>query len=435
MQLKDITKEWITEQLQSKYSEFEYIDISYSHNTHAEWSLLNSETSSGVIAYLSKHANLDALSSFSTLLKVDNKKAATDALDWLYSIYNQIYNLEVKPGNLDSDDRDEYLHTGKFAGSMNVLEEVLSSHHNLIIADCYPRFTQLDDSTLRLTFVQHKFFGRPLLNDYIVQQLVVLKESLEEFLAFATERQLTHAINIYTEALAQFEIINQYFISRLVAVDIQAFSQKELHVCNFEIDAPEFSETLAKFDNVRKLKISEVLDPMSAERLIRPIKGTIKDLTDLCDTTIVRNTRLKDGSQENVMTEQEAIQYCYRHVKLRNHTTISQLLLSKLHYRIEHAELRSHEKRVLRKFKESITPYVNQLIKIYTDAFPYILSQRMGRPAPLVVDAIRADVKNKNNAEKLRIIDELQQSLNALEQSIDSINSAYHDMLYNAYNE
>lgn len=174
---------------------------------------------------------------------------------------------------------------------------------------------------------------------------------------------------------------------------------------------------------------------MSAERLIRPIKGTIKDLTDLCDTTIVRNTRLKDGSQENVMTEQEAIQYCYRHVKLRNHTTISQLLLSKLHYRIEHAELRSHEKRVLRKFKESITPYVNQLIKIYTDAFPYILSQRMGRPAPLVVDAIRADVKNKNNAEKLRIIDELQQSLNALEQSIDSINSAYHDALFNAYNE
>lgn len=76
MQLKGITKEWITEQLQSKYSEFEYIDISYSHNTHAEWSLLNSETSSGVIAYLSKHANLDALSSFSTLLKVDNKKSS-----------------------------------------------------------------------------------------------------------------------------------------------------------------------------------------------------------------------------------------------------------------------------------------------------------------------------------------------------------------------
>ena len=57
------------------------------------------------------------------------------------------------------------------------------------------------------------------------------------------------------------------------------------------------------------------------------------------------------------------------------------------------------------------------------------------RMQSLVVDAIRADVKNKNNDEKLRIIDELQQSLNALEQSIDSINSAYHDMLYNAYNE
>lgn len=435
MQLKDITKEWICEQLQSKYSEFEYIDISYSYDKTAEWSLLNSETSSGVIAYLSKHANLDALSKFSTLLKVDNKKAAEDALDWLRSTQSQVYNLEVKPGNLDLDDRDEYLYTGKFEGSMNVLEKVLHSHHGLIIADCYPQFTQLDDSTLQLTFVQHKFFGRPLLNDYIVQQLVTLKESLEEFLAFATERQLKHAINIYTEALDQFEIINQYFMSRLLAVDIQAFSQKELHVCNFEIDDPEFSETLEKFDNVRKLKISEVLDPMSAERLVRPIKGTIKDLTELCDTTIVRNARLKDDSQENAMTEQEAIQYCYRNVKLRNHITISQLLLSKLHYRIEHAELRSHEKRVLRKFKESITPYVNQLIKIYSDTFPYILSQRMGRPAPLVIDAIHTDIKNKNNDEKLHIIDELQQSLNALEQSIESINTAYHDMLYNAYNE
>lgn len=435
MQLKDITREWIVEQLQSKYSEFEYIDISYSHNSNAEWSLLNSETSSGVIAYLSKHANLDALSSFSTLLKVDNKKVAEDALDWLRSTRSQVYNLEVKPGNLDLDDRDEYLYTGKFEGSMNVLTKVLNSHHDLIISDCYPQFTLVDDSTLQLTFVQHKFFGRPLLNDYIVQRLVTLKESLEEFLAFATERQLKHAINIYTEALDQFEIINQYFMSRLLAVDIQSFSQKELHVCNFEIDDPEFSETLEKFDNVRKLKISEVLDPMSAERLVRPVKGTIKDLTDLCDTMIVRNARLKDDSQENVMTEQEAIQYCYRNVKLRNHITISQLLLSKLHYRIEHAELRSHEKRVLRKFKESITPYVNQLIKIYSDTFPYILSQRMGRPAPLVIDAIRTDVKNKNNDEKLRIIDELQQSLSALEQSIESINTAYHDMLYHAYNE
>lgn len=103
--------------------------------------------------------------------------------------------------------------------------------------------------------------------------------------------------------------------------------------------------------------------------------------------------------------------------------------------RIEYAEPRSKEKRTLRKFKESITPYIHQLYAIYNTILPYTMQSRYSRPSHLVINAIETDMKNGNHDEKLKIIDELTRSLDLIKQSAESIDAACHDALFNAYNE
>ena len=101
--------------------------------------------------------------------------------------------------------------------------------------------------------------------------------------------------------------------------------------------------------------------------------------------------------------------------------------------RIKSAHAKSREKQVLQHFKEAIGPYIEELLKIHEELQPYIDCPYQGSPPKLVTDAINADMENGNNNEKLRIIDEVSVLTKALEQSSNSLNTAYHDMLFNAY--
>ena len=75
----------------------------------------------------------------------------------------------------------------------------------------------------------------------------------------------------------------------------------------------------------------------------------------------------------------------------------------------------------MRKFKESITPYIHQLYAIYNTILPYTMQSRYSRPSHLVINAIETDMKNGNHNEKLKIIDELTRSLDLIKQSAESI--------------
>ena len=60
MQLKDITKEWALEQLQSKYEEFNKVFIKSDHkvleSNPIELSMYDSGLPQGMIAYIAKYA-------------------------------------------------------------------------------------------------------------------------------------------------------------------------------------------------------------------------------------------------------------------------------------------------------------------------------------------------------------------------------------------
>ena len=115
--------------------------------------------------------------------------------------------------------------------------------------------------------------------------------------------------------------------------------------------------------------------------------------------------------------------------------SIKKNVLVNLNSRIKSAPAKSREKQVLQHFKESVEPYIEELLKIHEELQPYISCPYQCTPPKLVVDAINADMENGNNNEKLRIIDEVSVLTKALEQSSKSLNAAYHDMLFNAYSE
>lgn len=182
--------------------------------------------------------------------------------------------------------------------------------------------------------------------------------------------------------------------------------------------------------------MSEVLDPMHIKAWLTTAPSKlIKNLTDLCDSTVVKKITPKNETLPNVVTLKDAITSCWVNDESQNANAFTRSLLVNINRRIEYAEPRSKEKRTLRKFKESITPYIHQLYAIYNTILPYTMQSRYSRPSHLVINAIETDMKNGNHDEKLKIIDELTRSLDLIKQSAESIDAACHDALSNAYSE
>lgn len=435
MQLKDITRKWIYEQLRAKYEEFEYINISSFSSGSGNWSLMQSNTSSGAVAYISKYVDIDELEDFALLLKHENRQDVKDAIQYIHELWSTLYNQEVRAGRATSNELREMLCSYNISYTIHALREFLQSAYDHRISTCYPKFEQLDDSTLRLTIIQHSKISGTQTQERVTLTLITLKEELELLRQRAIDMQLKYAPELYTEGLAHFDTLNSYVLNRLRVIDLQEFLQKELHVYDFHIDDPEFSETVTTFDNVPKLTMFEYLDPMLIKRLIAKPKQLIDKLTDLCNITIAGTVDSNNEVQSNVISLQDALESGYIYLDSCDQISSTRTLTEKLNDRIKAAEPRSKEKQVLRKFKESIKLYLDQFIKEYHETFPYIVSENRGQSAKLVADAIILDFKNNTNKEKLRIIDELTVIVQSLEQSAKSINSAYHDMLANAYSE
>lgn len=238
----------------------------------------------------------------------------------------------------------------------------------------------------------------------------------------------------YIEALEAFETINTFMLSQLNSLDIEEFVKREFHVCDVEIDDPAFQKTITKFDMIRDLGITEVSDPInSKEFLLRP-KRLIKELKSLCNKTIVKRLNNQNRDLPNVKAIADVKYELYGRIAYTSNS-IKKNVLVNLNSRIKSAPANSREKQVLQHFKDSVEPYIEELLKIHEELQPYINCPYQGTPPKLVTDAINADMENGNNDEKRRIIDEVSIAIKELEQISQSIYSSYQDMLIHAYKQ
>lgn len=338
--------------------------------------------------------------------------------------------------NISREDYHEYFKTAAVDKAQLEFHYFFDDNAYYQIAQLCTKFTQVNDSTLRLSFVHHDETNEVPFDDHIISVLSDLRDSITRSFEYVTEHDRKDLLSVCNESLEVFNVLNNYVVKSLKAINTDAFAQQEFDICDFEVDEQELKEIIDKFDNIPRLRVSEVLDPMHIKAWLTTAPSKlIKNLTDLCDSTVVKKITPKNETLPNVVTLKDAVASCWVNDESQNANAFARSLLVNINRRIEYAEPRSKEKRILRKFKESITPYIHQLYAIYNTILPYTMQSRYSRPSHLVINAIETDMKNGNHNEKLRIIDELTRSVDLIKQSAESIDAACHDALSNAYSE
>ena len=443
MQLKDITKEWIIEQLQTKYEEFGKVFINANHkilsSNPIELSMYNSGLTPGMVAYIAKYANPEILFKCSVHIKRDageELSIVSDAYKRLYKIYSDLFWKYVDTSKLSREDYHEYFDTEAVDKAQLEFRYFFDDNKNYQIAQLCTKFTQVNDSTIRLSLVHHEDKTDKPFDTRIISVLSDLKESIDRSFEYATEHDRKDLLSVCNESLEVFDALNSYIVKSLKAINTDTFAQQEFDICDVEVDAQELAEIIDKFDGIPHLRVTEVLDPMHIQAWLTTAPSKlIHQLTELCDSTVVKKITPKHETLPNVITLKDAIASCWVNDESQNANAFARSLLVNINRRIENAEPRSKEKRTLRKFKESITPYIHQLYAIYNTILLYTMQSRYSRPSHLVINAIETDMKNGNHNEKLRIIDELTRSVDLIKQSAESIDAACHDALSNAYSE
>lgn len=434
IQLKDLTPTYIQSQLKSNYEEFSHIEFTEVYD-NIQQDIYKGGSSSGLIAYLTKNSKANIFDNVALCFRFKDTSHTKELLSQLENFNNSL-KKEINSGLITQEELDNSLHWRIIERCVNVLGMPLIPDNNFFsISVCYVKCNQIDDSSFSVSIGQHRTTRQTdLVNDDVVEPLIQLKDALLSALSYTQEKNLTELEQRYTEALEAFETINTFMLSQLNSLDIEEFVKREFHVCDVEIDDPAFQKTTNKFDMIRDLGITEVSDPInSKEFLLRP-KRLIKELKSLCNKTIVKRLNNQNRDLPNVKAIADVKYELYGRLAYTSNS-IKKNVLVNLNSRIKSAPAKSREKQVLQHFKESVEPYIEELLKIHEELQPYINCPYQGAPPKLVADAINTDMENGDNDEKLRVIDEVSVLTKALEQSSKSLNAAYHDMLFNAYNE
>lgn len=434
IQLKDLTPAYIQSQLKSNYEEFSHIEFTEVYD-NIQQDIYKGSSSSGLIAYLTKKSKANIFDNVALCFRFKDVNHTKELLSQLENFNNSL-KKEINTGLITQEELDNSLHWRIIERHVNILGMPLIPDNNFFsISVYYVKCNQIDDSSFSVSIGQHRTKRQTdLVNDDVIEPLIQLKDALLSALSYAQEKNLTELEQGYTEALEAFETINTFMLSQLNSLDIEEFVKREFHVCDVEVNDPVFQKTTNKFDMIRDLGITEVSDPInSKEFLLRP-KRLIKELKSLCNKTIVKRLNNQNRDLPNVKAIADVKYELYGSIAYTSNS-IKKNVLVNLNSRIKSAPAKSREKQVLQHFKEAIAPYIEELLKIHEELQPYISCPHQGTPPKLVVDAINADMENGNNDEKLRVIDEVSVLTKALEQSSKSLNAAYHDMLFNAYNE
>lgn len=434
IQLKDLTHDYIQSQLKKNYEEFSHIEFTEVYD-NIQQDIYKDGSSSGIIAYLTQKRKTKIFDNVALCFRF---KGITRAKALLSQIarFNNSLKKEVSKGLITQEELDNSLRWRIIERCVNVLGLPLISDNNFFsISVYYVKCNQIDDSSFSVSIGQHRTKRQAnLVNEDVIEPLIQLKDALLSALSYAQEKKLIDLEQQYTEALAMFEEVNAYLLSQLNSLDIEAFVKQEFHVCDVEIDDPDFQTTINEFDMINGLRITEVSDPINSKEFLARPKNLIDELKSLCDKTIVKRLNKQNQDLPNVKSIADVKYELYGSIAYTSNS-IKKNVLVNLNSRIKLAPAKSREKQVLQHFKEAIAPYIEELLKIHEELQPYINCPYQGTPPKLVTDAINADMENGDNNEKLRIIDEVSVLTKALEQSSKSLNAAYHDMLFNAYNE
>lgn len=434
IQLKDLTPAYIQSQLKSNYEEFSHIEFTEVYD-NIQQDIYKGGSSSGLIAYLTRKSNANIFDNVALCFRFKDATHTKELLSQLENFNNSL-KKEINSGLITQEELDNSLHWRIIERCVNILRMPLIPDNNFFsISVYYVKCNQIDDSSFRVSIGQHRTKRQTdLVNDDVVEPLIQLKDALLSALSYIQEKNLTELERGYVEVLELFEQVNTFMLSQLNSLDIEEFVKREFHICDVEVDDPAFQKTINKFDMIRDLDITEVSDPInSKEFLLRP-KRLIKELKSLCNKTIVKRLNNQNRDLPNVKAIADVKYELYGRLAYTPNS-IKKNVLVNLNSRIKSAPAKSREKQVLQHFKESVEPYIEELLKSHEELQPYINCPYQGAPPKFVADAINADMENGDNNEKLRIIDEVSVLTKALEQSSKSLNVAYHDMLFNAYSE
>lgn len=379
IQLKDLTPTYVQSQLKSNYEEFSHIEFTEVYD-NIQQDIYKGGSSSGLIAYLTKKSKANIFDNVALCFRFKDTSHTKELLSQLENFNNSL-KKEINNGLITQEELDNSLHWRSIERCINILGMPLIPDNNFFsISVYYVKCNQIDDSSFRVSIGQHRTKRQTdLVNDDVVEPLIQLKDALLSALSYTQEKNLTELEQGYTEALEAFETINMFMLSQLNSLDIE-------------------------------------------------------ELKSLCNKTIVKRLNNQNRDLPNVKAITDVKYELYGRIAYTSNS-IKKNVLVNLNARIKSAPAKSREKQVLQHFKESVEPYIEELLKIHEELQPYINCPYQGAPPKLVVDAINADMESGDNNEKLRIINEVSVLTKALEQSSKSLNAAYHDMLFNAYSE
>ena len=434
IQLKDLTHDYIQSQLKKNYEEFSHIEFTEVYD-NIQQDIYKDGSSSGIIAYLTQKRKTKIFDNVALCFRFKGITRAKALLSQM-ARFNNSLKKEVSKGLITQEELDDSLRWRIIERCVNVLGLPLISDNNFFsISVYYVKCDQIDDSSFSVSIGQHRTKRQAsLVNEDVIEPLIQLKDALLSALSYAQEKKLIDLEQQYTEALATFEEVNAYLLSQLNSLDIEAFVKQEFHVCDVEIDDPDFQTTINEFDMIKGLRITEVSDPINSKEFLARPKALIKELQALCTKMIVKRLNNQNRDLPNVKSIADVKYELYGSIAYTSNS-IKKNVLVNLNSRIKSAPAKSREKQVLQHFKEAIAPYIEELLKIHEELQPYIDCPYQGSPPKLVIDAINIDMENGNNNEKLRIIDEVSVLTKALEQLSNSLNAAYYDALINAYSE
>ena len=435
IQLKDLTHDYIQSQLKKNYEEFSHIRFDEVYDRGISEDMYTNGSSSGVIAYLTKKRKTELFDNVALCFRFKGVTQAKALLSQLKS-FNDSLKKEVSKELITQEELSDSLYWGTIDRCINTLKLPLISDYNFFsISVYYVKCNQIDDSSFSVSIGQHRTKRQAnLINEDVIEPLAELKDALLSALSYSQEKNLTELERGYVEALELFEQVNTFMLSQLNSLDVEEFVKREFHVCDVEVDDPAFQETMNQFDMIKGLRITEVSDPINSKEFLARPKALIKELQDLCTKTIVKRLNNQNRDLPNVKAIADVKYELYGSIAYTSNS-IKKNVLVNLNSRIKSAPAKSREKQVLQHFKEAIEPYIEELLTIHEELQPYVNCPYQGTPPKLVIDAINTDIENGNNNEKLRIIDEVSALTKTLEQSSNSLNAAYHDMLINAYNE
>lgn len=435
IQLKDLTHDYIQSQLKKNYEEFSHIRFDEVYDRGISEDMYKNGSSSGVIAYLTKKRKTELFDNVALCFRFKGVTQAKTLLSQLRS-FNSSLEKEVSKELITQEELNDSLYWRTIDRCINILKLPLISDYNFFsISVYYVKCNQIDDSSFSVSIGQQRTKRQAnLINEDVVEPLAELKDALLSALSYSQEKNLVDLERGYVEALELFEQVNKFMLSQLNSLDIEEFVKREFYVCDVEVDDPAFQETMNKFDMIKGLRITEVSDPINSKEFLARPKALIEELQDLCTKTIVKRLNNQNRDLPNVKSIADVKYELYGSIAYTSNS-IKKNVLVNLNARIKSAPAKSREKQVLQHFKESVEPYIEELLKIHEELQLYISCPYQGTPPKLVIDAINTDIENGNNNEKLRIIDEVSVLTKTLEQSSKSLNAAYHDMLFNAYSE